>query len=113
MKRLDLRENPILGRKEAKYLFEESAGKLTRLEAAKLVASDLNLKEEQVVTLSLRSSHGTRDQIGYFRIYDQPSEARQQLPKFVFVRNLQKEERKKLLEEEKKKKAPKVAAKAK
>jgi|BEDMetMinimDraft_2_1075160.scaffolds.fasta_scaffold00257_13 ribosomal protein S24E len=109
MKRLELKENPILARREAKYLFEEGAGKLTRLEAQKLVAADLGVKEEQVITISLRNSHGTRNQIGYFRVYDNPSEARLQIPKYVFVRNLQKEERKKLIEEEKKKKAPKVA----
>jgi len=109
MKRLELKENPILARREAKYLFEGGAGKLTRLEARRVVATDLGVKEEQVVTMSLRNSHGTRNQIGYFRIYENPSEAKLQVPKFVFARNLQKEERKKLIEEEKKKKAPKVA----
>lgn len=109
MKRLELKENQVLGRKEVKYLFEESSGKLTRLEAAKLVAADLGVKEEQVITLSLRNSHGSKDQIGYFRVYDNPEEAKLQIPRFVFVRNMQKEERKKLIEEEKKKKAPKVA----
>lgn len=109
MKRLELVENRVLGRREVKYIFEGSAGKLSRLEAGKLVAKDMNVKEEQVITLSLRNSHGSKDVIGQFLVYDDPAEAKLQIPKFVFVRNMPKEERKKIIEEEKKKKAPAVA----
>lgn len=109
LKRLEVRENTVLGRKEVRYLFEEGAGKITRLEAIKMVAADMGVKEDAVVAISLTNSHGSRDQIGVFRIYEDPKEAKLQLPRYIFVRNLPKEERKKLLEEERKKKAPKVA----
>jgi ribosomal protein S24E len=111
MKRLLLIENPVLNRKEARYIFESGSGKLTRLEATKLVAVDLGVKEESVVALSLQSSHGSTDLVGTFYVYNSPQEARQQLPDYVFVRNLPKEDRKRFLEEERKKRAPKVAPK--
>ncbi|MDG6934651.1 MAG: hypothetical protein JRN68_08110 [Nitrososphaerota archaeon] len=108
MRRLDLKENPVLERKEASYLFEDSAGKLTRIDAIKAVAGDLNVPEESVVLFSLRGRHGTRDQVASFHVYTDKS-AKSQVPRYVIMRNLPKEERKKIIEEEKKKKAPKVA----
>lgn len=104
-----MRENPVLERREATYLFEESAGRLTRLDAIKQVAADLNVSPESVVLFSLRNKHGTRDQVASFHIYPDPS-SKSQVPRFIQLRNLPKEERKKIIEEEKKKKAPKVAA---
>lgn len=109
MKRLDVKENPVLNRKEARYLFEGGAGKMTRSDVTKLVAGDLGVKEDSVIPLSLRNTHGTVDQVATFYIYDDAKEARSQLSAYVFDRNLGKEERKKLIEEKRKKKTPKVA----
>ncbi len=110
MKRLETKDNPALGRKEVTYLFEESAGLLTRTQAQKMVAADLSTAEELVVPMSLRCGHGSKDFVGRFYVYPDAKTARSQLPKFVFARNLAKEDRKKLLDEMKKNKAPKVAA---
>ncbi len=110
MKRAKLVENKVLGRKEVRYIFENASGKLSRVEAAKMVASDLGVEVSQVFVLNLDASHGTSDVEGTFYVYDDPKLANVQLQKYIFLRNLTKDERKKILDEMKKKKAPKVAA---
>ncbi|MGA1975039.1 MAG: hypothetical protein ABSG92_05325 [Conexivisphaerales archaeon] len=109
LQRTKLFENTLLGRKEATYLFKESAGMLSRPQAIKMVATDLGVKEESVMTIAIRGKHGTRDVVGTFYIFEDMKAARDQLPKYYFLRSMPKDERKKYFEELRKSKAKKVA----
>ncbi len=108
VERLSLIENKLLERKEAIYLFKEMAGKLTRKEAIKMVAQDLSVPEEKVIPVKLKTEFGTRNVKGIFYIYDDLNKAKLQIPEYMFLRLLGKEERAKILEERRK---AKVAAK--
>jgi ribosomal protein S24E len=109
LQRTKLFENPLLGRKEASYLFKDSAGMLSRAQAVKLVASDLGVKEENVLMIGIRGKHGTRDIVGTFYVFEDMKTAKEQLPEHYFLRSMPKEERKKHFEELRKSKAKKVA----
>lgn len=102
MERSSLVENKLLERKEAVYFFRGVAGRLTREEARKAVAQDLGVPEDKVIPIKLRTFFGTRDVEGTFYIYDDLEKAKLQLPEYLLLRNLKKEERKKILEERRK-----------
>lgn len=102
MKRLSLVENKLLERKEVVYLFKDMAGKLTRAEAVKAVAKDLGVPEDKIIPIKLKTLFGTRDVKGIFYIYEDLEKAKRQLPEYIFLRMLSREERKKILEERRK-----------
>ncbi len=102
MERLSLAENKLLERKEAVFLFKDMAGKLTKAEAVKAVAQDLGVPEEKVIAIKLETMFGTTDVRGTFYIYDDVGKAKKQMPEYIFLRMLGKEERKKILEERRK-----------
>ena len=95
-------ENKLLERKEVVYLFKGMAGKLTKAEAVKAVARELGVPEEKVIPIKLETVFGTRDVKGTFYIYEDIEKAKKQLPEYIFLRMLSKEERKKILEERRK-----------
>ncbi len=109
LQRTRLFENPLLGRKEASYLFKDSAGMLSKAQAVKLVASDLGVKEENIMTIGIRGKHGTRDIVGTFYVFEDMKAAKAQLPKHYFLRSMPKDARKKYFEDLRKSKAKKVA----
>jgi ribosomal protein S24E len=102
-------ENTLLNRKEATYYFKDSAGALNRSQAVKMVASDLGVKEENVVLMAIRGKQGTRDVVGTFYVFEDVKAAKAQLPKYYFLRNMSKEERKKYFDDRRKSRAKKVA----
>ncbi len=74
-----------------------------------MVATDLGVKEENVMTMAIRGKHGTRDVVGTFYVFDDHKAAKAQLPKVLLMRSMPKDERKKYFEEQRKSKAKKVA----
>lgn len=112
---LEDKTNALLKRREVSCLFKGQAGKLTRNDAAKLLAEQLKLDKKFVLPVTLKCETGRADVKGTFYVYDDENLAKKHLPKYVFLRLLSKEERKKLAEEAKAKKAkkPEVAPKAK
>jgi len=109
LQRTKLFENTLLGRKEATYFFKDSAGALNRAQVVKMVASDLGVKEDNVVLMAIRGKQGTRDVVGTFYVFDDVNVAKAQLPKYYFLRSMSKEDRKKYFEERRKSRAKKVA----
>lgn len=109
LERTKVVDNSLLGRKEATYIFRGSSGLLSRAQAVKMVASDLGAKEENVIAVSLEGRHGSRDLVGTFYLFEDMKVARAQLPKYVFLRRMSKEERKKYFEERRKSRTKKVA----
>jgi ribosomal protein S24E len=68
-----------------------------------MVAKGLNIDVKKIHLISLRTNTGTRDVSGLFYIYDKPEDAKKQLPEYLSLRMLTKEEREKLIKEAKKK----------
>lgn len=98
---LEDKSNGILKRREVKCLFKGVAGKLTRKEAAEMLAKELKLDKKFVIPVSLMCETGTDDISCTFYVYDDENLAKQHLPKYIFIRMLTKEERKKAKEAEK------------
>ena len=104
--------NDLLGRREVDCILKSMAGFLKRQDAVNTVAKSLKVDAEKVHLISLETETGTRDVYGLFYIYDKPEDAKKQLPKYLSLRMLPKEEREKLAKEAKKKE-PAKAKKAK
>ena len=98
---LEDKPNGILKRREVKCLFKGVAGKLTRKEAAEMLAKELKFDKKFVIPVSLMCKTGTNDIGCTFYVYDDENLAKQHLPKYIFMRMLTKEERKKAKEAEK------------
>lgn len=98
---LEDKPNGILKRREVKCLFKGVAGKLTRKEAAEMLAKELKFDKKFVIPVSLMCETGTNDIGCTFYVYDDENLAKQHLPKYIFIRMLTKEERKKAKEAEK------------
>jgi small subunit ribosomal protein S24e len=96
------KENPLLNRREIVCLFPSSAGKITRADVVKAVSQKLNVSAEKVVPIRIEHSHGIRDTKATIYIFNNPEDAKRQLPKHILLRLLPKEERKKLLEQKRK-----------
>jgi small subunit ribosomal protein S24e len=97
--------NPLLERREVKMLFRGAAGRLSRIEARRAIAKALGLEEQKVVLIGMRGLTGSRDLVAEAYVYDDEKLARLQLPRYVWLRNMPKEERRKVLEEMRKKRA--------
>ncbi|MEM3382760.1 MAG: hypothetical protein QXL52_02900 [Nitrososphaerales archaeon] len=96
-------KNNLLRRREINCIFKSMAGLLKRQDAINMIAKSLNIDAKNVCLISLSTKTGTRDVSGLFYIYDNPEDAKKQLPDYLFIRLLPKEEREKLLKERKKK----------
>jgi len=111
---LEDKTNGLLKRRELKCLFKGFAGKLTRKEAAEMLATELKLDKKFVIPISLEGETGMNDINCTFYVYDDENLAKRHLPKYIFMRMLTKEERKMAKEAEKaKRKKPAEGAPAK
>ncbi|HKW04565.1 MAG TPA: hypothetical protein VJN71_04625 [Nitrososphaerales archaeon] len=98
-------ENKLLARREVRCIFRGSSGLLTRQGAAEAVATKLGAKNDDVKIISLKGSSGVRDVHGLALIYSDPDSPKRQLPPYLLIRQLPKEERKKVRDELKKAKS--------
>lgn len=97
--------NALLGRREVRVLLPDQAGRLTRPQARERIASLLNVEKEKVVVTGLKGSAGSSDLVVEAYVYDDVAQAKLQLPEYIWLRNLPKEERRRALEEMRKKRA--------
>lgn len=96
------RKNALLNRRELKVIIKNTQGQLNKLNAASIVASHFHLnQQEQVIPILMKNETGRTDIHALFYIYSSLEDARQQLPRYVMLRNMSKEERKKIIDEEK------------
>ncbi|HET6730826.1 MAG TPA: hypothetical protein VFH04_04445 [Nitrososphaeraceae archaeon] len=93
--------NTLLNRREIKLVFKEQAGKLKRIEAAEIVAKKFGLNANCVIPISMKNERGKRDLVAMFYAYDSEDTTKKQLPRFLLLRNLSKDDRRKLADEEK------------
>jgi small subunit ribosomal protein S24e len=96
------RHNALLNRRELKVIIKNVQGQLTKTNALSVVATHFKLsRQEQVVPILMQSQTGRTDIHASFYVYKSQEDAQQQLPRYVMLRNMSKEDRKKIIDEEK------------
>ena len=103
------KENQLLARRELVLSFKGGSGLVTRQSAAEAIATKLGVKKDNVKLVSLEGMFGRRDLTAKAYVYSNSDQIRRQLPKYMMIRELPKEERKKAREAAK----PKPAAESK
>jgi ribosomal protein S24E len=91
-------ENKLLSRRELTVVFKGGSGFITRAGAAEAVSSRLGVPKEKVKVISLLGKFGLRDLVGSVYVYSDAKEIKRQLPSFLSIRELPKDERKKARE---------------
>ncbi len=107
------RDNSLLNRRELKVIIKNPGGQLNKASVASLVAEYFHLSErQQVIPISMKNETGKRDLLASLYVYPSLEEIQKQLPRYMMLRNMSKEDRKKIIDEEKsaKVKAKQVAA---
>jgi small subunit ribosomal protein S24e len=91
-----------LNRRELKVIIKNTQGQLNKASAASLVAGHFHLnKQQQIIPLMMKYETGRTDIHASFYVYPSLEDAQQQLPRYMMLRNMSKEDRKKIIDEEK------------
>lgn len=98
---LEERNNALLNRREIKSLLKNSAGKIKRVEAADIIAKQLNVDRNLTIPINMKCETGKSDIHATMYIYNNEEDVKKHLPRYRILRNMSKEDRKKLLDEEK------------
>jgi ribosomal protein S24E len=99
-------DNKLLSRKEITANFRGGSGFITRQAAIDSISSKLGVSKEAVKILSLQGKFGMRDLVAQVYVYTDLNQVKKQLPPYLGIRELPKEERKKAREALKPKPAP-------
>ena len=100
--------NELLSRRELVILLRGMAGKISRKELREMVSKEFGVESSKVIPIRLEGEFGRNDLKALVYIYDDEKHARRQLPEYIFLRQLSKDERRKLLEERRKAKVKAV-----
>jgi len=96
------RNNVLLNRRELKVIIKNTQGPLNKASAASLVAVHFHLNtQQQIIPILMKYETGRTDIHASFYVYPSLEDARQQLPRYMMLRNMSKEDRKKIIDEEK------------
>lgn len=96
------RNNVLLNRRELKVIIKNTQGQLTKASAASLVAGHFHLNtQQQIIPILMKYETGRTDIHASFYVYPSLEDARHQLPRYIMLRNMSKEDRKKIIDEEK------------
>ena len=98
---LEERNNALLNRREIKTLLKNSAGKIKRVDAADIIAKQLNVDRNLTIPINMKCETGKSDIHATLYIYNNEEDVKKHLPRYRILRNMSKEDRKKLLDEEK------------
>ncbi len=98
---LEDNNNILLKRREIKSLIKNAVGSIKRQDAADLVANKLKLNKKNILPVSIKSEFGNPDVVAMMYYYDDISDAKKQIPRYLFLRSLTKDERKKIIDDEK------------
>ncbi|MGB7558317.1 MAG: hypothetical protein WBM37_07330 [Nitrososphaeraceae archaeon] len=94
--------NVLLNRRELKVIIKNTQGQLNKASAASLVAAHFHLNtQQQIIPILMKYETGRTDIHASFYVYPSLEDARQQLPRYMMLRNMSKEDRKKIIDEEK------------
>lgn len=98
---LEERDNALLNRREIKTLLKNSAGKIKRVDAADIIAKQLNVDRNLTIPINMKCETGKSDIHATMYIYNNEEDVKKHLPRYRILRNMSKEDRKTLLDEEK------------
>ena len=98
---LEERNNALLNRREIKTLLRNSAGKIKRVEAADIIAKQLNVDRNLTIPINMKCETGKSDIYATMYIYNNEEEKKKSLPNYRILRNMSQEDRKKFIDEEK------------
>ncbi len=98
---LEDKNNILLKRREIKSIIKNASGSIKRQDAAKLIADKLNLDKTNILPVSIKSEFGNPDILTLMYYFDNMEEAKKQIPRYLFLRSLLKDERKKIIDDEK------------
>jgi len=93
--------NVLLKRREIKTLIKNAAGSIKKQEAVELVANKLKLDKSNILPISIKSEYGNPDVLALMYCFDKIDDSKKQIPRYLFLRSLAKEERKKIIDDEK------------
>jgi ribosomal protein S24E len=91
-------ENKLLSRRELDVVFKGGSGFVSRPSAAEAISARLGVPKERVRVISLQGKFGLRDLFARAYVYSDVSQVKKQLPAFLSIRELPKDERKKARE---------------
>ena len=98
---LEDNNNVLLKRREIKSIIKNASGSLKRQDAADLVANKLKVDKKNLLPISIKSEFGNPDLVALMYYFDKIEDAKKQIPRYLFLRSLSKDERKKIIDDEK------------
>ena len=98
---LEDNNNVLLKRREIRSVIKNAIGSVKRQEAAELIANKLKLNKNNILPVTIKSEFGNPDILTVMYYYEDMEEAKKQIPRYLFLRSLLKDERKKIIDEEK------------
>jgi small subunit ribosomal protein S24e len=98
---LEDNNNVLLKRREIKSVIKNALGSVKRQDAAELIANNLKLNKSNILPVTIKSEFGNPDILTLMYYYEDMEEAKKQIPRYLFLRSLSKDERKKIIDEEK------------
>ncbi|MGN6350844.1 MAG: hypothetical protein ACTHL3_05220 [Candidatus Nitrosocosmicus sp.] len=93
--------NVLLKRREIESVIRNASGSIKRQDAAELVADKLNIDKKNLLPISIKSEFGNPDVNTLMYYFDKIDDAKKQIPRYLFLRSLSKDERKKIIDDEK------------
>ncbi len=98
---LEDNNNVLLKRREIKSIIKNALGSIKRQDAAELIANKLNIDKKNILPVYIKSEFGNPDLLTLVYHYENMNDAKKQIPRYLFLRSLSKDERKKIIDEEK------------
>ncbi len=98
---LEYNNNVLLKRREIKSIIKNALGSVKRQDAAELIANKLKLNKNNILPVAIKSEFGNPDILTVMYYYEDMEEAKKQIPRYLFLRSLLKDERKRIIDEEK------------
>ncbi|MGN6347980.1 MAG: hypothetical protein ACTHKJ_09580 [Candidatus Nitrosocosmicus sp.] len=93
--------NVLLKRREIESVIRNASGSIKRQDAAELVADKLKIDKKNLLPISIKSEFGNPDVNTLMYYFDKIDDAKKQIPRYLFLRSLSKDERKKIIDDEK------------
>ena len=98
---LEDNNNVLLKRREIKSIIKNASGSLKRQDAADLIANKLKVDKKNLLPISIKSEYGNPDLVTLMYYFDKIDDEKKQIPRYLFLRSLSKDERKKIIDDEK------------
>jgi ribosomal protein S24E len=87
-------ENKLLSRRELAVVFKGGSGFVSRPAAAEAISSRLGVPKDRVKVISLNGKFGLRDLFASVYVYHDAKDMKKQIPPYVSIRELPKDQRK-------------------